>query len=360
MAVYTDQEIQEALDAFFETVAKRQYIGARYVPILGRKDETSIQWDNSAPYEPLTIVLYRGNSYTSRQMVPAGIDITNELYWACTGNYNAQIELYRQDVQKALEIATDAADHADKIESDYFNDHSRIEFESEYIDTLNGGYYVMKVPRDSYNIEIESATGEYRQGYAFDLLNKDPDILALSNCALDGLLLIDSNPLHENPNSAYLNSNRILAFKEDGDCDLIDDPDVTATSLKEAGYISAFQCGKPYIIDGIAQDITDDVSDYEVYEPHCFFGYNNDKWYIFQSIARCVPSLGLNRGQIQNILLDKYPELNWIDFRSGSDTQLYLGFLKHDIYPWVPNSTGGIFYAKPRRGFMCFKAKEED
>jgi hypothetical protein len=79
-------------------MAIRQYIGARYVPIFGRKGETSIQWDNSAPYEPLTIVLYQGNSYTSRQFVPAGIDITNEEYWAETGNYNAQVEQYRQEV----------------------------------------------------------------------------------------------------------------------------------------------------------------------------------------------------------------------------------------------------------------------
>ena len=77
----------------------RQYIGARYVPIFGRKDEDSIQWDNTKPYEPLTVVLYQGNSYTSRQYVPAGIDITNQEFWANTGNYNAQVEAYRAEVQ---------------------------------------------------------------------------------------------------------------------------------------------------------------------------------------------------------------------------------------------------------------------
>ena len=76
----------------------REYIGARYVPIFGRKDEESIIWDNTKPYEPLTVVLYQGNSYTSRQFVPIGIAITNELYWAQTGNYNAQVEQYRQEV----------------------------------------------------------------------------------------------------------------------------------------------------------------------------------------------------------------------------------------------------------------------
>ena len=75
-----------------------QYIGARYVPIFGRIGEDSIEWDNSKEYEPLTIVSHAGNSYTSRQYVPIGIDIANTDYWALTGNYNAQIEQYRREL----------------------------------------------------------------------------------------------------------------------------------------------------------------------------------------------------------------------------------------------------------------------
>ena len=71
----------------------REYIGARYVPLFMG------DWDNSNTYEPLSIVQYQGNSYTSRQYVPTGIEITNETYWANTGNYNAQIEAYRQEVE---------------------------------------------------------------------------------------------------------------------------------------------------------------------------------------------------------------------------------------------------------------------
>ena len=83
----------------------QQYIGARYVPIFGRKGEESIEWDNSNSYEPLTVVLHEGNSYTSRQFVPVGIDIKNEDFWALTGNYNAQVEAYRKDTQRALTLA---------------------------------------------------------------------------------------------------------------------------------------------------------------------------------------------------------------------------------------------------------------
>lgn len=98
MANFTPQEIEEILQEFFTIIGKRQYIGARYVPIFGRKGEASIEWDNSKPYEPLTIVLYNGNSYTSRTYVPANVAITDTYYWACTGAYNAQVEEYRSIV----------------------------------------------------------------------------------------------------------------------------------------------------------------------------------------------------------------------------------------------------------------------
>lgn len=77
-------------------MAVTQYVGARYVPLFA----DPLEWDNTKTYEPLTIVYNNGNSYTSRQYVPAGIEITNTHYWALTGNYNAQIEQYRNEVQR--------------------------------------------------------------------------------------------------------------------------------------------------------------------------------------------------------------------------------------------------------------------
>lgn len=95
---FTPEEVRQILDAFFETVGSVQYIGARYVPIFGRKDEDTWDWDNTAPYEPLTVVQYQGNSFISRQAVPTGTAITDTTYWLETGNYNAQIEAYRNTV----------------------------------------------------------------------------------------------------------------------------------------------------------------------------------------------------------------------------------------------------------------------
>jgi hypothetical protein len=77
-------------------MAVTQYIGARYVPLFA----DPMQWDSTKTYEPLTIVYNGGNSYTSRQYVPAGIQIDDDAYWALTGNYNAQIEQYRAEVAR--------------------------------------------------------------------------------------------------------------------------------------------------------------------------------------------------------------------------------------------------------------------
>ena len=92
-------------------MAVTQYIGARYVPVFAEP----IEWDITKTYEPLTIVSYQGNSYTSKQAVPSQIAITNEDFWALTGNYNAQIEQYRTEVEQ---VKQDVAGFDDKIEPD--------------------------------------------------------------------------------------------------------------------------------------------------------------------------------------------------------------------------------------------------
>ena len=88
-------------------MATRQYIGARYVP----KFATPTEWNSALSYEGLTIVTHLGNSFTSKKPVPAGIDISNTDYWAVTGNYNAQVEQYRQEVEKIKTDVTDVKDN---------------------------------------------------------------------------------------------------------------------------------------------------------------------------------------------------------------------------------------------------------
>lgn len=79
-----------------------QYVGARYVP----KFAEPIDWDTERGYESLTIVTYKGESYTSKCPVPPGIDIKNTRYWALTGAYNAQVEEYKNQVKDLSEQVT--------------------------------------------------------------------------------------------------------------------------------------------------------------------------------------------------------------------------------------------------------------
>lgn len=95
---FTPQQIEQFLQEFFDVVGARQYIGARYVPIFGRAGEDTVEWDDGAPYEPLTVVMHLGVSYVSRRYVPQGIQITDTDYWVETYRFNAQVEQYRQEV----------------------------------------------------------------------------------------------------------------------------------------------------------------------------------------------------------------------------------------------------------------------
>lgn len=79
-----------------------EYTGMRYVPVFADPPE----WSSANTYEALEIVVHEGNSYTSKIPVPVGIDISNGQYWVLTGNYNAQVESYRKEVE-ALKASTE-------------------------------------------------------------------------------------------------------------------------------------------------------------------------------------------------------------------------------------------------------------
>lgn len=89
-------------------MATVEYIGARYVPVFFTNPTTgTTEWVNTVTFEPLTIVTYNGYSYTSKRFVPVGIDITNNQYWALTGNYNGQVAVY---VERVNELAEQVAE----------------------------------------------------------------------------------------------------------------------------------------------------------------------------------------------------------------------------------------------------------
>lgn len=152
MASFTPQEIEQFLQEFFGVVGARQYTGARYVPIFGRKGEQSIGWDDSAPYEPLTVVLYKGNSYTSRQYVPSGVDILDSEYWAQTGSYNAQVEYYANAVRAVEAGIADANGQIAEVKAvlpfaSFDEDDTVRDYVDSEVETLHGVIDASKVTR---------------------------------------------------------------------------------------------------------------------------------------------------------------------------------------------------------------------
>ena len=91
-------------------MAVTQYIGARYVPKFYENSDGTEEWRAGVEYEPLTIVTYNGNSYTSKKPVPSNIGnpSDNTAYWVSTGNFNAQL----------AEIQTEVAEMKNK--TDFF------------------------------------------------------------------------------------------------------------------------------------------------------------------------------------------------------------------------------------------------
>lgn len=111
------------------------YTGMRYVPVFADPPE----WSSANTYEPLEIITHKGNSYTSKTFVPVGVDILDPQYWVLTGNYNAQVEQYRQDVADVSDQISAANANISKINTQI----DEIETEIDEIETeIRDGIYL--------------------------------------------------------------------------------------------------------------------------------------------------------------------------------------------------------------------------
>lgn len=88
-------------------MANLQYIGARYVPKFyeNSQDPSSTDWESGIGYEPLTVVTYNADTYTSRKPVPGtvGNPADNPIYWAKTGDFNAALVALQNAVNEIIE-----------------------------------------------------------------------------------------------------------------------------------------------------------------------------------------------------------------------------------------------------------------
>ena len=99
----------------------KQYVGARYGPKLAR----AVVWDSNTSYEALTIVTFNNASYTSKVPVPptVGNPANNPQYWALTGNYNAQVEEYRQETTALKNTTNELDDKIANVKSELETQH---------------------------------------------------------------------------------------------------------------------------------------------------------------------------------------------------------------------------------------------
>ena len=100
-------------------MATRQYIGARYVPKFYENSDNTSEWRSGVIYEPLTIVTYNGNSYTSKKIVPAeiGNPSANPSHWVATGVYNQQVETLIEEVNGLSEEVGTFSDSVEGLEN---------------------------------------------------------------------------------------------------------------------------------------------------------------------------------------------------------------------------------------------------
>lgn len=116
-------------------MAVTQYVGSRYVPLFADPAE----WTSTKEYEPLTIVLHEGASYTSKQFVPVGIEITNADFWARTGDYNAQVEQYRREVAGYSGRITETERAVESLDSQVDSEVARLDTKIDSTaTTING------------------------------------------------------------------------------------------------------------------------------------------------------------------------------------------------------------------------------
>ena len=350
-------------------MAVTQYIGSRYVPIFADPAE----WSSAKEYEPLTIVMHEGNSFTSKQFVPVGIGIDNTDFWAETGNYNAQVEAYRNDVQR---YHNEFGDFREEIEGDIEDINQGIEdFQSETSDTINQFMEDVNVDYFYDEITLEFGRAEDTDYYiAFvPLLDADGNIIQptmvkhvgmnpLQNADATGTTLsINGSATIEMSGGTFtqgtvigngeilnehsyagestlspLNYPRYICFDEDREITEIRlDSNPSGQSLIDAGYKNVFQCYAKLATNGIMHPLDDwdppleingTTFTSDIRNPMMLMGSKENKdLYFLACDGRTPLNLGLFYESAVNILISKGCTNVYMMDGGGSTCMVYRG-----------------------------------
>lgn len=300
-----------------------QYVGARYVPLFA----DPIEWSKETAYEPLTIVIHEGNSYTSRQAVPKGIDIANDEFWALTSNYNAQVESYRKETAKAVEDAANALSLAQTNEQDIATldsemagtadsglkslidaaQNAPITFFNHYVSSKQT-ILVAKIDKALVDMELKECNGQdgkWTSNPVEWLQNASDDYLYAVNCdrgytgstpwesynyIINGAVKTSAGV------SSGANNNNYVVFNGINDINVVSRDDYTIEQIKDNGWNNAYVSGLFIVQNGVNR--SDDFPTYENrYDPIHFMGWNDNYVYLFMSSGRSVYQQGVTPKQ---------------------------------------------------------------
>ena len=132
-------------------MANLQYIGARYVPKFYENPDTGDnEWKSGVAYEPLTVVTYGGNSYTSKIPVAGtvGNPAANPAFWAKTGDYNASITALQNEV---AQLQSDVVATVNSVKASMPYKENVIVKKYGYLQTLAGDSDTYSMQGGAYN-----------------------------------------------------------------------------------------------------------------------------------------------------------------------------------------------------------------
>lgn len=319
-------------------MAVTQYIGSRYVPLFA----DPIEWSSNNTYEPLTIVLHEGNSFTSKQAVPKGIQIANEDYWAETGNYNAQVESYRRETQRVSDSLATIEGQIEDIQTD-------VEEGAEYIHVLHAGidpdisrstpFYLFSLPR-TITPKVYPLNGAIQNRFTI------PDDVngVFVNGALPSPLISDGTIVGTSAGTSWwyytgIKNGVVTAEPFPGD----NKP--TASELLAMGWTFGIGTYEVVLQNYIQPDYTafagmPHYDTINLHGPRAALGWDDEHWYVYASDGRQLISHGINQDELKQIGY-KYRVPNLVNMDGGGSVQLYTA-QPVDVWTLTSDSKGRV------------------
>jgi chromosome segregation ATPase len=217
-----------------------------------------VNWDNERAYEPLTIVVYNGDCYTSKCFVPVGADISNSLYWVKSQDYNYQFDQLKQVV----------ADLSKQVTA-FAGDNAKF---TELINNFSTEFATMQTEFSKWSVQFPAMNER------IDAAEADIDALQAADAetakTIDGLKKTDSELAGRlDGHDTDIEGLRAKDVEQDGRLDAIEakntqyDADIAALKAKDADQqtqldtIKAKDNEQDTRLDGIDAKLTQNTAD---------------------------------------------------------------------------------------------------